>query len=90
MFMTEWREQSDGSYWESTVKWNAFSQAIAVMRCVKDSNGNYEAVVREATRAAHESGPMLASYPKKCTLDFAKYQCIALVMKMAILEVVFE
>jgi hypothetical protein len=89
MHMSEWQEK-DG-YIESVVSWNEFSLPIAVMRCVKDSNGDYEPIIREARRnELTENGVMLASYPKKCTLDYAKYQCIAMMSRMAILDAKFE
>lgn len=78
MFMSDWKEEEDGSYWESVVSWNEHSQPIAVLRCVKDSDGNYEAIVREACTPGH----MLASYPKRCTLDYAMYQAVALLGRM--------
>lgn len=59
MVMTPWRQ--DDGYWESVVSFEAGSQPIAMLRAVRQEDGKYQAVVREAVRGPAERGHMLAS-----------------------------
>jgi hypothetical protein len=69
MHIGPWK-QEDG-YVEAIVSWEENCSPIAYLRAVQTSNGDYEAIIRDAN-----TGKMLSSSGSRTSLDNAKILCV--------------